>query len=135
MGINFNILEKIREAQKLAIKENIKANSIQISKDFVKIPKTVTKNNNCVSITTPMICGLKTYIDMGEELPEEYAFALFQDDIEDTIVKSIEHDKAREILARLMEIYKDNPIVQERHLQDVFKNEWGIEIASIGEEN
>ena len=127
MGINFNILEKIREAQKIAVKENIKANCIQISKDFVKIPKTVTKNNNCVSITPPMICGLKIYIDMEDELPEEYAFALFQDDGED-IVKSIEYDKAKEILLKLMEIYSDNPIVQERHLQDVFKNEWGVEV-------
>ena len=125
--IKFQLLDKIREAQKLAVKENIKVNSIQISKDFVKIPKTVTKNNNCVSVTLPMICGLKTYIDMEDELPEEYAFALFQDD-EDTIIKSIEHDKAREILVKLMEIYADNPIVLERHLQDVFKNEWGVEL-------
>lgn len=128
MGINFNILEKIREAQKIAVKENIKANCIQISKDFVKIPKTVTKNNNCVSITPPMICGLKAYIDTEDELPEEYAFALYQDDTENIIFKSIEYDKTKEILLKLMEIYKDNPIVQERHLQNVFKNEWGIEI-------
>ena len=128
MGINFNILEKIREAQKIAVKENIKANCIQISKDFVKIPKTVTKNNNCVSITPPMICGLKIYIDMEDELPEEYAFALFQDDGEENIIKSIEYNKTKEILLKLMEIYPDNPIVTERHLQDVFKNEWGIEV-------
>ena len=128
MGINFNVLEKIKEAQKIAVKENIKANSIQISKDFVKIPRTVTTNNNCVSITPPMICGLKAYIDMEDELPEEYAFALFQDDTEDNIVKSIEHDKAKEILIRLMEIYADDPIVLERHLQDVFKDEWGVEL-------
>ena len=128
MGINFNILEKIKEAQKIAVKENIKVNSIQLSKDFVKIPKTVTKNNNCVSITPPMICGLKAYIDMEDELPEEYAFALFQDSVEENIIKSIEYDKAREILTRLMEIYEDNPIVLERHLQDVFKSEWGVEL-------
>ena len=128
MGINFNILEKIKEAQKIAVKENIKANCIQISKDFVKIPKTITKNNNCVSITPPMICGLKAYIDTENELPEEYAFALFQDDTEDNIVKSIEQDKAKEILAKLMEIYADNPIVTERHLQDVFRDEWGVEV-------
>ena len=126
--IKFQLLDKIREAQKLAVKENIKVNSIQLSKDFVKIPKTVTKNNNCVSITPPMICGLKIYIDMEDELPEEYAFSLFQDDSEENLVKSIEHDKAKEILLRLMEIYADNPIVLERHLQDVFKNEWGIEL-------
>ena len=126
--IKFQLLDKIREAQKLAVKENIKVNSIQLDKDFVKIPKTVTKNNNCVSITPPMICGLKTYIDMEDELPEEYAFALFQDDTEDNIVKSIEQDKAKEILAKLMEIYADNPIVLERHLQDVFKSEWGVEL-------
>ena len=126
--IKFKLLDKIREAQKIAVKENIKVNSIQISKDFVKIPKTVTKNNNCVSITPPMICGLKTYIDMEDELPDDYAFALFQDSAEDNIVKSIEHDKAKEILTRLIEIYADNPIVLERHLQDVFKSEWGVEV-------
>ena len=126
--IKFDILDKIREAQKLAVKENIKVNSIQISKDFVKIPKTVTKNNNYISITRPMICGLKTYIDFDNELPEEYAFALFQDDSEENIIKSIGYNKTKEILTRLMEIYADNPIVLERHLQDVFKNEWGVEV-------
>lgn len=131
--IKFQLLDKIREAQKLAVKENIKVNSIQISKDFVKIPKTVIKNNNCVSISPPMICGLKTYIDMEDELPDDYAFALFQDDSEDNVVKSIEQDKAKEILLKLMEIYADNPIVAERHLQDVFKNEWGVELN--GNEN
>ena len=80
-----------------------------------------------------MICGLKAYIDMEDELPEEYAFALFQDDSEENLVKSIEQDKAKEILAKLMEIYKDNPIVTERHLQDVFKSEWGVEVD--GSEN
>ena len=127
MGINFNILEKIREAQKIAVKENIKANCIQISKDFVKILKTVTKNNNCVSTTPPMICGLKAYIDTEDELPDDYAFALFQDETEENIIKSIEYDKTKEILAKLMDIYADNPIVLERHLQDVFKSEWGVE--------
>ena len=129
--IKFDLLNKIREAQKLAVKENIRANAIQLSREFLKIPKTVTKNNNCVSITPPMVCGLKAYIDMEDELPEDYAFALFQDD--EIVIKSIEQDKAREILAKLMEIYADNPIVQERHLQDVFKNEWGVELD--GSEN
>ena len=126
--IKFQLLDKIREAQKIAVKENIKVNSIQLSKDFVKIPKTVTKNNNCVSITPPMICGLKAYIDMEDELPDDYAFVLFQDVTEDNIVKSIEHDKVKEILAKLIDIYADNPIVLERHLQDVFKSEWGVEV-------
>ena len=128
MMIKFQLLDKIREAQKIAVKENIKVNSIQLSKDFVKIPKTVTKNNNCVSITPPMIFGLKAYIDMEDELPDDYAFALFQDVTEDNIVKSIEHDKVKEILAKLIDIYADNPIVLERHLQDVFKSEWGVEV-------
>ena len=128
MIIKFQLLDKIREAQKIAVKENIKVNSIQLSKDFVKIPKTVTKNNNCVSITPPMICGLKAYIDMEDELPDDYAFVLFQDVTEDDIVKSIEHDKVKEILAKLIDIYADNPIVLERHLQDVFKSEWGVEV-------
>ena len=128
MMIKFQLLDQIREAQKIAVKENIKVNSIQLSKDFVKIPKTVTKNNNCVSITPPKICGLKAYIDMEDELPDDYAFVLFQDDTEDNIVKSIEYDKATEILAKLIDIYADNPIVLERHLQDVFKEEWGVEV-------
>ena len=128
MMIKFQLLDKIREAQKLAVKENIKVNSIQISKDFVKIPKTVTKNNNYISITRLMICGLKTYIDFDNELPEEYAFALFQDDSEENIIKSIRYNKTKEILTRWMEIYADNPIVLERHLQDVFKSEWGVEV-------
>ena len=81
MMIKFGVLGKIRESQKLAIKENMKVNAIQISKDFVKIPKFITSNNEygCVSVTYPMICGLRCYIDNENELPEEYAFALFDD--------------------------------------------------------
>lgn len=127
MRINFSILEKIREAQELAVKENIKANAIILNKDFVKIPSFFTKNNGAISITKPMICGLKTYIDIEEELPEEYAFTLFQDDTED-IIKSIEYDKAKEILLKLMEIYSDNPIVLDGHLQDVFSIYFGVEV-------
>ena len=79
--IKFNILDKIREAQKLAIKENMKVNAIQLSKDFVKIPEFTTHSTEygCVSVTYPMICGLRCYIDNDNELPEEYAFALFDD--------------------------------------------------------
>lgn len=79
--IKFNILDKIREAQKLAIKENMKVNAIQLSKDFVKIPELTTHSTDygCVSVTYPMICGLRCYIDNDNELPEEYVFALFDD--------------------------------------------------------
>ena len=86
--IKFDILDKIREAQNIAVKENIKVNAIQLSKDFVKIPELVTKTKGCVSITPPMLCGLKAYIDFYNELPEEYAFALFQNDSEENIIKS-----------------------------------------------
>lgn len=79
--INFDILDKIREAQKLAVKENMKVNAIQLSKDFVKIPEFTTHSTEygCVSVTYPMICGLRCYVDNDNELPEEYAFALFDD--------------------------------------------------------
>lgn len=78
--IKFNILDKIREAQQIAVKENMKVNAIKLSEDFVKIPKLVTRSTEygCVSVTYPMICGLRCYID-DNELPEEYAFALFDD--------------------------------------------------------
>ena len=51
----------------------------------------------------------------------------------ETLTKSVKYNRTKEIFNRLMEIYKDNPIVLERHLQDVFKNEWGVELN--GSEN
>ena len=89
--IKFNILDKIREAQQLAIKHDIKVNAIQISKDFVKVPKIVTRNKGCVSVTNPMICGLRCHIDNDNELPEEYAFALFDDGQSHLDVETVKH--------------------------------------------
>lgn len=44
------------------------------------------------------------------------------------IIEMEKYKRTKEILTLLMEVYEDNPIVLERHLQDVFKKEWGIEI-------
>lgn len=51
----------------------------------------------------------------------------------ETLIKSVECNRIKQIFSRLMEIYSDNPIVAERHLQDVFKKEWGVEVD--GNEN
>lgn len=44
------------------------------------------------------------------------------------IIEMEKYTRTEEILTSLLDVYEDNPIVLERHLQDIFKNEWGIEI-------
>ena len=49
------------------------------------------------------------------------------------LLEEMQKEQTLKIFNKLIEIYSDNPIVAERHLQDVFKNEWGVEID--GSEN
>ena len=43
------------------------------------------------------------------------------------LLEEIQKEQTLKIFNKLIEIYSDNPIVLERHLQDVFKSEWGVE--------
>ena len=96
--INFDILEKIREAQRLAEIEQIKANSIVINKNFVKTPKLYFHNKGTVSILPPMICGLEMYFT-DNDLPENYSFAILEagQTERDRLISDTRYETAKEI--------------------------------------
>lgn len=66
-----DIFDHVREAIFAANREGIKANSIVINKNLVKVPEKF----GCYP---EMICGLKCY-STSNELPEDYVFAVLHD--------------------------------------------------------
>lgn len=72
------IYDAIIRARTCAFKEGIRANSIVINENMVKVqpfPMDVFKG---YVMTSPMICGLNVYWTK-DELPDGYSFALFED--------------------------------------------------------
>jgi hypothetical protein len=73
------LVKLIAEARDAAFREGIKANSIIINKNLVKYPGGFFGfgTGNAVSCLPPMICGLEVH-GTKTELPEDYAFAIFE---------------------------------------------------------
>jgi len=111
MMINFDILEKIREAQRLAEIEQIKANAIVINENFVKTPKLYVYNKGTASVLPPMICGLEMYFT-DNELPDNYSFAILDagQTERDRLVSDTRYEIAKEIFAKVKSVlnYLDN---------------------------
>ena len=117
--INFDILEKIREAQRLAEIEQIKANAIVINKNFVKTPKLYVYNKGTVSVLPPMICGLEMYFT-DNELPDNYSFAILDagQTERDRLVSDTRYETAKEILSERLSRMKELKAVFENPLYD-----------------
>ena len=64
--------EMVMEAVKHALKEGIKANSIIINKDFVRVKKSWINNGFYYSELPDMICGLECYLT-DNDLTENYS--------------------------------------------------------------
>jgi hypothetical protein len=62
------------------------------------------------------------------DLQHEYNIVVQENQEFVNIIEMEKYMRTEEILTLLLDVYEDNPIVLERHLQDVFKNEWGIEV-------
>lgn len=123
--INFDIIEKIREAQRLAVIENIKANAIIINKNFVKTPNLFVVANGVASVLPPMICGLEMYFT-DNELPENYSFAIA--DIgqteRDRLVSTAKQETAKEIL----DMFDDRNYISESDLKEAIAERYGVEV-------
>lgn len=75
-----NLLEAIREAQKEALKRQIRANTIFINKSFAVTNQfAVAIGRRSGGIVPPMIMGMRMVLTENE-LPEEYAFAITEVD-------------------------------------------------------
>lgn len=67
----------IYDAYKVALHEDIKANSVMINKRFVKVNRfSCSFFDNSYNEFPPLICGLEAYVT--DELPDEYAFAVVE---------------------------------------------------------
>ena len=95
-----DIWDMIREAQELALKEGIKANSIVINKKFVKVPSVWINIFGSPRQLPTMICGLECYFT-NNELPDNYSFALLEtpQTERERLIEKTKSDTAREILA------------------------------------
>lgn len=73
-----NFLELVKKASAQAMSEGIKANSIVINENMVRVPESWIYAPLIGARKLPnMICGLNVYLTTNE-LPENYAFAILE---------------------------------------------------------
>jgi hypothetical protein len=104
LEIGKSFREMAMEAVKHAFKEGIKANSIIINKDFVRVKKAWINNGFSYSELPDMICGLEVYLT-DDELPDNYSFAVVEkpQTERERLIKKTKSDTAREIYKELFE--------------------------------
>lgn len=131
-----NIFSFILEANRKAIEEGIKANSVFINDRLVKTNSFVFRFcNNVVAQMPPMICGLEAYIT--KELPDEYAFAVLEkpQTDRDKIVEQTRKDTVSEFVSKIDEEIQRRTIVNDYapdfdEMQDIIyqtAKEYGVE--------
>ena len=78
MDTRENLYKEVQKAMEHALREGIKANSMVINTNMVKVPATWIHDGVGGAIQLPpMICGLDVYCTKNE-LPEGYSFAIFE---------------------------------------------------------
>ena len=102
--------DRIKEAYAHAMQEGIRANSILINQNMVKVPATWISNGVGGALELPpMICGLNVYLTK-DELPDNYSFAMFQGpdnrlaQFESIGMKPDELRKAAELYRKIKEV-------------------------------
>lgn len=70
-------MEEIRNARIEAEKQGIRANAIILNEKYHYIREHISHGN---ALMPPMLCGMRFLLDTGEELPEEYGFAIVDSD-------------------------------------------------------
>lgn len=71
-----SLTELIVEARKAALKEDIRANTVMISKRLAKVNRFVQVFPDSYAEFPPLICGLEAFVT--DEMPEEFAFGLVE---------------------------------------------------------
>lgn len=75
VGSNESFISLVRKTQAEAMREGIKANSIVINENMVKVPEFGASIHGHGVLVPTMFCGLNVYLTK-DELPEMYSFAL-----------------------------------------------------------
>lgn len=74
-----SFIESVRKATAQALAEGIKANSIVINENMVRVNECGVRLPRGRAVMLPrMICGLRVYLTK-DELPEAYSFAVLED--------------------------------------------------------
>lgn len=134
------------EAVKHAVKQGIKANSIIINKDFVRVKKAWINNGFSCSELPDMICGLEVYLT-DNDLPENYSFAVVEkpQTERERLIEKTKSDTAREIFEKIFEViccfttqgksedynegYIDCLAEVDERLQNLAKEKYGVELG------
>ena len=138
-----DVWDMIREAQALALKEGIKANSIVINKKFVKVPSVWVNICGSPRQLPLMICGLECYFT-DNEFPENYSFAVLEkpQTEREWLIEKTKSDTAREILKEIDDltlciIYGSNEFEKgyfqaitdmKIAVKDLLKEKYGVEV-------
>lgn len=73
-----SFVESIINAEQEALRQGIKANSVLINANMVKVPEfLMLYGEHSYKAIPPMICGLNMYLTKND-LPDGYSFAVFQ---------------------------------------------------------
>ena len=76
LGLGKSLTELIAEARIEALKEDIRANTVMISKRLAKVNRFVASFPGTYAEFPPLICGLEAYVT--DELPDEFAFGMVE---------------------------------------------------------
>lgn len=101
--------ELVKKATSQALSEGIKANSIVINENIIKVPETWIKTPLGARRLPEMICGLNVYLTTNE-LPENYSFAVLEGpenrlaQFESIGIEPDELRKAAELYRRVKEV-------------------------------
>ena len=121
--------EMVMEAVKHALKEGIKANSIIINKDFVRVKKSWINNGFSCSELPDMICGLEVYLTEND-LPENYSFAVLENPQteRERLIEKTKSDTAREICDLILEHWEKKQFVECDWLRVAIAEKYGVDL-------
>ncbi len=133
---DIDLISYVAEANRRAMQEGIKANSIMINERLIKTKPFIRQLfNSVITQIPPMICGLEAYIT--KELLNDYAFAVLEkpQTERDKIVEQTKKDTVREFVSKIDEEIKHRTIVNDYspdfdEMQDIIyqtAKEYGVE--------
>ena len=119
--------EKIIEAEKLAIIEGIKANTVVLNEKYAKTNGFSFKDGFGVFDIPPMIIGLELKIS-DDELPEDVAFALLQLPSErDKIRAQTRQETVKEVLEKVLSFVAEDEVGMKWLIRKTAR-EYGVEL-------
>lgn len=99
-----SLADYVAEARKVALQEQIKANTILIDEKFAKVNNLHFCWGRTIMDLPPMICGLEIYLT--DELPDGYNFALIEapETERERIFRQAKSEAAKEIFEEIENI-------------------------------